>query len=342
MGRLTRLSLGILPRPQSPDRQDANAMTIDPYYDALRAAQADTEKAALLMSPELLAKLAPQSVPHPAYVAPQLTPLEDVVDGPEDKVRVRVYRPNGVQADGPLPLIMWLHGGGWVEFGHDTPGGDNEAIEVCQRLGAVVVSPDYRLAVEGVWYPAPIDDIVAAWHWALDNCSAWGASAERTALGGGSAGANLAAGAALRLRDEGGPLPTALILNVPPLHPYLPALTPQEREELHVSSDEAERIWRMGLRLGFENYMGCSADEAPIYAAPGIADPTGLPPTMLIACEYDILRASARVYAEALAKAGVKHKYVLYRGVGHGHTVAPWLPAAQQTYDDMAKWLADA
>lgn len=317
-------------------------MTNDPYYDALRAAQASVEDTTLLMPPELLAKLMPQSIPNPDYVAPLITPLEDVVDGPHGKVPVRVYRPEGLKHDSPLPLVMWMHGGGWVEFGHDTPEGDLEAIEVCQRLGAVVVSPDYRLALEGVYYPAPVDDILAAWRWALDNCAAWGATPERTALGGGSAGANLAAGAALRLRDEGGPLPTVLILNVPPLHPYLPPLTPQERDELHLSSDEAEQLWRTGLRLGFENYMGCPADEAPVYAAPGIADPAGLPPTLLIACEYDVLRASARVYAESLSRAGVKHKYLLYPGVGHGHTVAAWLPEAQQTYEEMAKWLAEA
>jgi acetyl esterase len=321
-------------------------VTTDPYYDAMRKAQADTEadpeRAALLMSPELLVKLAPQSIPDPSYTPPQITPLEDVVDGPEGKVRVRVYRPEGQQQDGPLPLVLWLHGGGWVEFGHDTPGGDNEAIELCQRLGAVVVSPDYRLALEGVHYPEPVEDILAAWRWALDNCSTWGATAERTALGGGSAGANLAAGATLRLRDEGGPMPTVLILNVPPLHPHLPALTPQEREELFISSDEAEDIWRRGLRLGFENYMGCPADEASVYAAPGIGDAGGLPPTLLISCEYDVLRASARVFEQSLSEAGVKHKHLHLRGVGHGHTVAPWLPAAQETYKEMATWLAEA
>ena len=321
-------------------------MTTDPYYDAMRKAQveteADPERMALMMSPELLMKLAPQSIPDPSYVWPQITPLEDVVDGPEGKVRVRVYRPEGVLQDGPLPLVMWCHGGGWVEFGHDTPGGDNEAIEVCQRLGAVVVSPDYRLALEGVCYPGPVDDVLAAWRWAVENCSSWGATAERTALGGGSAGANVAAGTALRLRDEGGPLPTALILNVPPLHPDLPPLTSQEREELFITSDEAEDMWRVGLRLGFENYMGCPAEDASVYTAPGTGDPCGLPPTLIISCEYDVLRASARVFEQSLAEAGVKHKHLHLRGVGHGHTVAPWLPAAQETYEAMAAWVAEA
>jgi acetyl esterase len=321
-------------------------VTTDPYYDAMRKAQveteADPERMALMMPPELLMKLAPQSVPDPSYASPRITPLEDVVEGPEGKVGVRVYRPEGVQPDGPLPLVMWCHGGGWVEFGHDTPGGDNEAIEVCQRLGAVVVSPDYRLALEGVCYPGPVDDVVTAWRWAVENCSSWGATPERTALGGGSAGANIAAGAALRLRDEGGPLPTALILNVPPLHPDLPPLTLQEREELSITSDEAEDMWRLGLRLGFENYMGCPADKASVYAAPGTGDPTGLPPTLLISCEYDVLRASARVFEQSLADAGVKHKHLHLKGVGHGHTVAPWLPAAQATYDEMGAWLRQA
>lgn len=321
-------------------------MPTDPYFAAMREAQAETEadpaRMALLMPAELLMKLAPQSLPNPTYAPPQITPVEYVVDGPEGRVPVRVYRPEGARQDGPLPLVMWCHGGGWVEFGHDTPGGDNEAIEVCQRLGAVVVSPDYRLALEGVCYPGPVDDVLAAWRWALENCSSWGATPERTALGGGSAGANIAAGTALRLRDEGGPLPTALILNVPPLHPHLPPLTPQEREELSITSDEGEAMWRAGLRLGFENYMGCPAEEASVYAAPGTGDPSGLPSTLLISCEYDVLRASARVFEESLAAAGVQHRHLHLKGVGHGHTVAPWLPAAQETYRAMADWLADA
>jgi len=317
-------------------------VTSDPYYDALRKAQAEAGDASAMMPAELLAKLMPSATPDPSYAWPEIEPLEDVVAGKDGhKVPVRVYRPDGQESGGPLPLILWLHGGGWVELGHDTPGGDNEAIEVCRRLGAVVVSPDYRLAVEGVWYPAPLDDVLAAWHWALEHCAEWGATDERTAIGGGSAGGNLAAGAALRLRDEGGPLPTALLLNVPPLHAVLPSFSPEERKELHMS-DESERLWRVGLRLGLENYAGCPADEAPIYVSPGEADPAGLPPTLLISCEYDVLRASARVYEQSLADAGVRHQHLHLKGVGHGHTVAPWLPAAQQTYEEMAAWLADA
>ena len=77
-------------------------MTIDPYYDALRKAQAEAEA-------KHGGELMPQAVPDPGYVSPQIVPLEDVVDGPEGKVRVRVYRPEGVELDGSVPLIMWWH-----------------------------------------------------------------------------------------------------------------------------------------------------------------------------------------------------------------------------------------
>ena len=105
------------------------------------------------------------------------------------------------------------------------PEADHTSREICARSGAVVVSVDYRLAVEGVHYPVPNDDVVAAVRWAREHAAGLGADAERMTIGGGSAGANLIAGAVLRLRDEGDPLPRAVILIYPLVHPELPPLT---------------------------------------------------------------------------------------------------------------------
>jgi acetyl esterase/lipase len=287
----------------------------------------------------MIARLAPQMMPDPSYVPPDLIPLDALVDGPHGDVPVKVYLPSAGQDSGPYPLVVWCHGGGWIEGGHATNGGDPEAAELCARVGAVVVSPDYRLATEGIWYPLPVDDVLATWAWALQNCTSWGATAERTAIGGGSAGGNIAAGVALRLRDEGGILPSTLILNVAPLHTDLPALTDAQRESFCLN-EISEELWRRGIRLGLENYLGAPASEAPIYVAPGTGDPSGLPPTLLITAEYDILRISSERFARSLDAAGVPYKLVVAPGVGHGHTSAPWLKAAQDTFDEITAWLA--
>ena len=316
-------------------------MTVDPYYDALLAAQASPGALAKLMPSALMAKLAPTLVPDPTYVPGEVALLRAVAQGPHGDVALNVYRPSDLEPDAAVPLVVWCHGGGWVEGGHDTPDGDGEAIELCHRLGAVVVSPDYHLALAGIHHPLPLDDVLAAWHHALEQATSWGADPTRTALGGGSAGGNLAAGAALMLRDAGATMPRVLVLNVPPLHALLPELTDQERRELALA-EEGEATWRVGLRLGFENYAGAPVDEIPAYVAPGSGNLAGLPPTLLITCEYDVLRASARVFAASLQAHGVEHKLVVCPGVGHGHTTMPWLPAAKETYTEIAAWVAGA
>ena len=88
-----------------------------------------------------------------------------------------------------------------------------------------------------------------------------------------------------------------------------------------------------------ENYVGAPAADADGYAAPAVADLAGLPPTLVVNCEYDGLRASGEAFAQALAEAGVDVDVRLVEDVLHGHLNSPWLPAAQQTYADMAAWL---
>lgn len=176
-------------------------VTTDPYYDRLLAAQADPAAAAALSDPLLLERMAAQLSPDPGYVAPEAVVSEATVPGPHGDVPVRVYLPANPAGARPRPLFVWCHGGGWVGGDLDMPEADATAREVCARSGAAVVSVDYRLATAGVHYPVPVDDVLAAWTWALQECSSWGASPQRAVLGGASAGGNLAAGAALRLRD---------------------------------------------------------------------------------------------------------------------------------------------
>ena len=253
-------------------------MTTDVYYDRLIAAHASPAAAAAMNDPLLRERMAAQLAPDPGYVAPQVEVREATVAGPHGNVPVRVYLPADDSSTVTRPLFVWCHGGGWVSGDLDMHEADATSREVCVRSGAVVVSVDYRLATAGVHYPVPADDVLAAWKWATEACAAWGADAQRAVLGGARAGGNLAAGAALRLRDEGGRLPAALALVYPALHAGLTPLTDEQREEIGVSQ-AAEEFYGKGLLLMLENYAGAPVDEASHYVIPGNSDPAGLPPT---------------------------------------------------------------
>ncbi|MFZ1488681.1 MAG: alpha/beta hydrolase [Ilumatobacteraceae bacterium] len=267
------------------------------------------------------------------------TPVEvDVhdaeVDGPHGPVQVRVYRPDDSGDD--RPLLVWCHGGAWLGGDLDMPEADATAREVCRRAGAVVVSVSYRLAVFGVHYPVPHDDVVAVARWAMSRSSEF--AADRIVIGGASAGANLAAGACLRLRDEGVRL-AGLMLLYPAVHAVMPEPSAElaaKLEFLPPAAAFAEPIFTAVV----ENYLGSSAADADGYAIPALADLTGLPPTLVVNCEYDGLRASGEVFARALAAAGVDVDERLAANVLHGHLNSPWLVQAQQTYADMADWLS--
>lgn len=254
-------------------------------------------------------------------------------DGSHGAVPVRVYRPGG--SGERRPLLVWCHGGAWLGGGLDMPEADATAREICHRAEAVVVSVDYRLAVFGVHYPVPHDDVVAATRWAIAHAEELGAG--RVVIGGASAGANLAAGVCLRLRDEGVPL-AGLMLLYPAVHPVMPAPTAElesKLEHLPRAAAFAEPIFSAVV----ENYLGAPASEADGYAMAGVAELAGLPPVLVVNCEYDGLRASGETLSRQLAAAGVDVDERCVEGVLHGHLNSPWLPAAQRTYAEMADWL---
>jgi acetyl esterase len=239
---------------------------------------------------------------------------DDIAPGPHGRVPVRIYSPRGAAH---RPCLVWLHGGAFRMGDLDMPEADWTARQVSARADAVVVSVDYRLCVGGVTYPVPHDDAVAAVRWVRDNASALGVDSGRISLGGASAGGNLAAGAALKLRDEDGWVPAALLLAYTTLHAVVPPAPPSLAPLL----DEIPLLLRFlpGTRRGItENYLGGPASNADGYAMPGNAVLDGLCPVLLLNSEYDDLRASAEVFAGQLAVAGVDVRQVLVPGMLHG------------------------
>lgn len=144
--------------------------------------------------------------------SPQPEPVHEVSDqkigGPGGDIAVRVYRPDGAG----LPILVFAHGGGWVFCDLDSH--DGLCRDLANRIGAVVVSVDYRLAPEHPW-PAAAEDVYAVVTWAADNASALGGDPARIVVGGDSAGGNLAAVTALMARDRNGPALAGQLLLYP-------------------------------------------------------------------------------------------------------------------------------
>jgi acetyl esterase len=315
----------------------------DPYWDRLRAlflehAQLGAEHPdTRTPDPALAERLRAPREGEADYVAPAAEVRDVTIEHETGSCTARVYTPH-TDTTG-RPLFVWCHGGAWAAGDLDGPEADATAREICARADAVVVSVDYRLAKDGVHYPVPLDDVVAAYLWAVDNAKDLGADPGRVTLGGASAGGNLAAGAALRIRDAGSPPPAALLLAYPCLHAELPPASPELREKLDHLSPAACFAPHL-LTPIIENYLGAPIGEATPYAMPGLADDlSGLPRTMIINDEYDGLRASGERFAQQLHEAGVEVVVDTVPDVEHGHLSRPALPQLEQTYADVARWV---
>jgi acetyl esterase/lipase len=254
------------------------------------------------------------SITH-APAPPTVDVRDDAASGPHGRVPVRIYTPDSGGSD--RPALIWLHGGAFRMGDLNMPEADWTARQICARAGAVVVSVDYRLCVGGVTYPVPHDDVVAAVRWVRENAVPLGIDADRISLGGASAGGNLATGAALRLRDDDGWVPAALLLAYTTFH----AVVPSPSRSLAPLLEDIPLLLRFlpHVRRGItENYLGGPESRADGYAMPANAVLEGLCPVLLLNSEYDDLRASAEVFAGQLAVAGVDVRQVLARGMLHG------------------------
>ncbi|WP_292788185.1 MULTISPECIES: alpha/beta hydrolase fold domain-containing protein [unclassified Microbacterium] len=265
------------------------------------------------------------------------------LDGPHGPLRVRVYSPKSPSGHG----LVWAHGGGFAGGDIDMPEGDAVARAFVDH-GIAVVSVDYALAPvtaawaarlgaderDGVHYPVPHDELVAAFLWAASSEIASGP----WAIGGASAGGNLATGAALRLAHEGGVVPALAVLAYPTLQAVQAAPEPELRALLD-GDPSADVFTPDFVRRMYENYLGSDPDTADVYAVPGTAEPTALasfPPTIMVNDETDELRVSGEAFARSLAAAGVEVAAVVEPGTTHGHLNRPEEAAFAATIDRFA------
>ena len=250
----------------------------------------------------------------PAMLPPVDSVREEVLVG---SLRARVYRP---AASGPVPTVVYLHGGGFVIGDLDTH--DLPARLLVIDVGAVVVSVDYRLAPEHP-YPAGVDDASAAVEAVASRIGDFGGDPARLVVAGDSAGANLAAVAALRAR-EGGPELAAQLLLYPTVDPGGEYPSRVENAEGYFLTDEDMR-WFFRQYTGFEPddpealRLAVDPEIAPLRAA----SLAGLPPAVVATAQYDPLRDEGEAYATALADAGVRVERRRFDGLIHGFYGSP-------------------
>ena len=266
-----------------------------------------------------------------AVPRPDVAHVEDrAAPGPHGPVPVRIYVPD---APSPRPALVLLHGGGFV-FG-DVETHDPTARRFCAEAGVVVASVDYRLAPEHP-FPAAVDDAEAATRWTIDHATELGADPERVVVSGDSAGGNLAAVVARRLRDAGGP-PLAGQLLIYPTTDMRPGDHHPSKRELAegYGLDAAEMAW-----FG-ERYLNGEADTEHPDASPLLAsDLSGLPPAFVLTAEYDPLRDEGDAYAARLAEAGVPVEHVRLAGTIHAaQTIWPPLRSGEELWRRSLDWL---
>jgi acetyl esterase len=242
------------------------------------------------------------------HATPPLNSVANVVfAGPADNVRVRIYRPRGV--DAPAPALVYFHGGGWVV-------GNLESHDhLCRYLAAqarvVVVAVDYRLAPEHK-FPAAFDDCVAAVRWVAASADELGVDAKRLAVGGDSAGGSLAAACALAIRDEAWPMLRLQLLLYPSTD--FTADTASMRENA-----SGYLLTRDAMEQFIDWYLPTRIARTDPRASPQLApDHSGLPPACILSAEFDPLRDEAHVYADTLEHAGVAVERKCYAGMVHG------------------------
>ncbi len=253
--------------------------------------------------------------------------VEDrAIDGPAGPIPVRVYRPS---ADQPLPLLVYLHGGGFIV---GSPA-YTEAVTrgIAQAAPAVVVSVDYRLAPENP-FPAAVEDAEAVLEWCVEHCDELGADRGRIAVGGDSAGGNLSAVLAQRDRDRGRGWIGLQVLIYPAV-------------DVSRLDRESQIAFASGYGLSRKDMQGCAdlyvqdrVDKTDPGVSPLLAESLeGLAPALVFTAGFDVLRDEGIDYAERLAAAGVSVEHVHQPAMPHGYiTMTRICPEAREDIERIA------
>jgi acetyl esterase len=283
--------------------------------------EANPERAAPMedLSPEVLALARGPVGMTPAR---EIT-IANVTDEDVHGVRARIYQGEGTATG----LLVYFHGGGFVMGSIGLM--DNVARELAHATGAVVISVEYRLAPEQP-YPEGLDDCETVTRWAHEHAGRFGVAASSVMVGGESAGGNLAAAVALRLRDAGDHWLAGQVLIYPGTAGSVVHPSREEFDGLVISLNVSRKYWAA--------YSGGRDLQDDSYAVPlAAASLAGLPPAIVVLGGCDMLRDEGRAYAERMRDDGVEVDEVCYAGQPHGF-VNFGFPAAERAFEKIGEW----
>ncbi|MDM0011036.1 alpha/beta hydrolase [Variovorax sp. J22P168] len=244
--------------------------------------------------------------PDPSTVA-EVRELQ--AQGAGGPIPLRLYRPLGSSADTLLPVLVYYHGGGWTIGDLDTH--DTLCRALSNGAGCAVVAVDYRMGPEHR-FPAAVNDVLAATRWVRREAASLGVDASRLAVGGDSAGGNLAAVVAIAARDAGD-LPIAFQLLI------YPATDMRCVHPSHTSNGQGYVLTSDSIKYFHDNYIDDPKHDADWRASPLLhTDLANLPPALVLTAGYDPLRDEGLAYAEALTAAGNRASYVCFERQIHG------------------------
>ena len=251
------------------------------------------------------------------------------IPGPGGPMAIRIYRPK----DALRAAVVYFHGGGWVVGSLESA--DASCRALANRSRCVVISIDYRLAPE-TKFPGAVEDAYAATRWVIDNAADLRIDPARVAVGGASAGGNLAAAVALVAREKGGPGIAFQLLTVPVTELSSKAASHREFAEGYgLTSADMEWYGR--------HYVRTDADADDPRASVLRADLHDLPPAFVITAECDPLRDDGEAYADRLRELGIAARYKRYPGMFHGFmSFLGVLPEAAEAFEDAGSALREA
>ncbi len=284
---------------------ETTPVPLDPKVAADLRARADATPFYRMPVPQGRAAYEAMTAAAPKLNEPVGAVEDRTVPGPGGDLPVRVYAPAG---RGPFPVLLYIHGGGWVIGSRDSH--DDLCRSLCSRSGAAVVSVDYRRSPESR-FPAALEDCSAALAWCAGGAAGLG-DGRRLAVAGDSAGGNLAAALALSARDRGGPPLRLQVLIYPATNPAFDTASYHENAEGYgLLRDAMIHYW--------DCYLAGPADRANPYASPLQApDVKGLPPALIQTAQYDVLRDDGEAYTARLRRAGVPVRCTRYLAMNHG------------------------
>jgi acetyl esterase len=262
------------------------------------------------LSPKDARQLFRETRPASTPVPPEIGMVKDLTaEGPLGPIPLRLYRPKGVPAATALPTLVFFHGGGWVIGDLDTH--DVLCRQLTAESAASVVAVDYRLAPEHK-FPAALDDAWAATRWIAAHAAELGVDAARLAVGGDSAGGNLAAVVALLAREQGAPALTLQVL-------IYPVTDLAAETSSYADFGDGLMLTRDSMRWFTAQYLK-DEHEALDWRASPLRAPSlaGVPPALIVTAGFDPLRDEGEAYARKLREAGVRVDAVCYGGMIHG------------------------